>query len=504
VTDVEPQLDSGQPGPAPLEPIDLLLGEGDAEGRERLRAAIVADPVATFAMAETVALLERCRELRVEPGATFAAKLADVVARAERRLLPPPSPWVGPLWGLAAAAIVFALLRLWDPLRGPTADAAPAAVAVPVEPAPAADGAVDEPAPVRVLDVRAVAWQEELDTMRRRLEQEPMPQLREALEAGVGAHDDALGGWLDPRNTLMLMRLDHELRANAATRREALRRQGGLAAADERVQELADSIGRQLLDAIPAADADAADAGAVALGVRALIAAGPGGAERARALAAGSDWLARRVVVAIDAELVACLAALVEVAAVTGAHRELAASQGERLVRLVLHVDAENWSRRLPDLLGARMAPGVLAEASRVLGRLPGLGVDGARCALVRRLLLGPLRERRARGEDSPQLVAAMLYGSADLLPEPERDALELQLRRWKPVRLVPDFATAQQHAWALAPGRYGHTRHQAELRQLAVCADPRDLGPRAAFCLCLATGYAGSVGALARFATGS
>jgi hypothetical protein len=486
----------------PLAPIDLLLGEGAPAARAELRRAIAADPAATFAMAETVALLERCREVRVEPGPAFAAKLADVTARAERRLLPPPSRWHGPLWGLAAAAVVFALLRLLDPLRRPAGavELPVAPIAAPAEPASARDEAVRRP----VLDVRVVAWQEELETMRRRLGQEPMPQLREALEAGVEAHDDALGSWLDPRNTLMLMRLDHERRADAATRRELLRSQGGLAAADERVQELADAIAGELRGAIAGADRGAPDASAVALGVRALIAAGPGGADRTAALTAASDWLARVVVAANDAELVQCLAALVEVTAVTGAHRALVASQGERLVRLVLHVDAENWSRRLPDLLGAKIAPGVLAEASRVLGRLPGVGVDSARCALVRRLLLGPLRARRAHGEDSPQLVAAMLYGSADLLPDAERDALELQLRRWKPARLAPDFATVQQVAWALAPGRPGHARHQAELRQLAVCADPGQLPARAAFCLCLATGYAGSVGAAARFAAGS
>ncbi len=488
-----------------LAPIDLLLGEGELCEQQQLRGAIGADPAAMFAMAETVALLERCREVRVEPGPSYAAKLAAAVARAERRLLPPPSPWRGALWGLAAAAAAFALLRVWDPLRRaePTVAVDGPAAASP-ERAPA-DAEAPLP-PVHLLDARAVAWQEELDAMRRRLERESSGYLREAFEAGIEARTDVLGSWLDPRNGLMLMRLDHERRGDPEHRREVLRSRGGILAADQRAQQLADAIAAELVEQLQRQDADdgAVAAGAVGLAVRALIAVGPDGAARARAVAAGSELLARRVVAANDVELVQCLAALVEVAAVTGEHRELVVRQGERLVQHVLHVDGENWSRRLPDLLGTRIAPGVLAEASRVLGRLPGFGVDAGRCAIVRQLLLAPLRERRARGEDTPQLVAALLYGSADLLLESERDALELQLRRWKPVRLAPDFASVHQFAWALEPDRVGYTRHQSELRQLTVCADPVELGPRAAFCLCLATGYAGSAGVAARLAARS
>lgn len=486
------------PEPAvPLAPIDLLLGEGSATEQIGLRAAIGSDPTAMFAMAETVALVERFRELRTDPSPAFGPKLADVVARAERRLLPPPSPWPGVLWGLAAAAVLFAVLRLWHPLARSTPDVA---FDVPVPAAPAAEPEPEaEAAPgVPVLDARLLAWRENVDTMRRRLDLEPSPHLREAFEAGLDTPTDALGSWLDPRNALMLMRLDHERRGDAGHRRDELARLGGMAAADERIQQLADVIALQLPELLRARAgvAPGPDAEAVALGVRAVIAAGPAGAQREHALDAGGDWLAQRIVAAHGAELVWCLTGLVETSVITGAHRELASAHGERLLRTVLEVDAENWSRRLPDLLGTRVAPAVLAEASRVLGRLPLLGADGARCALVRQLLLGPLRERRAHGEDSPRLVAAMLYGSADLLPEAERAALELQLRRWQPVRLVPDYTTVQQYAWSLAPGRLGFTRHHAGLRQLAVLPDPGELGRRAALCMSLATGYAGGPGA--------
>jgi hypothetical protein len=96
------------------------------------------------------------------------------------------------------------------------------------------------------------------------------------------------------------------------------------------------------------------------------------------------------------------------------------------------------------------------------------------------------------------------VYGSADLLGGPERLALEVQLRRWQPRHLLPDFATLQQLAWSLPPRHAGHLRQQAELRQLAVCADPGELGARAAFCLVLATGYAAFTGdVLPRLAAG-
>lgn len=475
----------------PLGPIDVVLRQGSLQAQAESWQRAATMPRAMLEMAETVALVEQFRAVRTEPGPRFAIKLADVMARAERRLLPPPSPWQGLPWGLAAAAILFVCLWTWDPLRRPEVSTASLVLATTPPSAGAtetAETAEGEPLPEAV-DSREVAWQADVETMRQRLGREPSPHLRQALEAGLEKDPDALGRWLDPRNALVLMRLDHELRASAELRQEALRRQGGLPAADVRVQQLAEGLAGQLAGLADQVPPPAI--GDVALAVRALIAAGPGGEARHLALQAGGDWLAAQLPHSNAAERVRALAALLEISAVTGRHQAVVAAEGEQLLALVLHVDAENWSRRLPELLGPRVPAGVLADASRVLARLPGVGVDGGRCAMVRQLLLGPLRERRAAGEDSPELVAALLYGSADLLAEAERDQLELQLRRWKPVRLAPDFATVHQMAWSLAPGRRGFTRHQAELRQLAVCADPLDLGPRAALLLCLATNYA-------------
>ena len=124
-------------------------------------------------------------------------------------------------------------------------------------------------------------------------------------------------------------------------------------------------------------------------------------------------------------------------------------------------------------------------------------GVDAPRCALVRNLVLGQLRDLRDQGQERPEVLAAMLYGLGDLLQEGERERVLHSLRRWKLTRLAPDFVTVQQLAWARRPGELGFTRLQGELRQLGVLAAPTSLLERAAFCLCLSTNFAGYVGDL-------
>jgi hypothetical protein len=176
---------------------------------------------------------------------------------------------------------------------------------------------------------------------------------------------------------------------------------------------------------------------------------------------------------------------------VTGRHFDAVEAHGQRLVDSVLRPDAQNWERSLPALLANRLPAATVGDASRLLQRLPGFGLDAGRCTLVRRLLLGQLRARRDAGQDGPEVLAALVYGCDDLLAATERASIEVQLRRWKPARLVPDFRTVQQLAWAVEPGRAGFTRLQGELRQLAVCADPVALSARAAFSLCLSTNFA-------------
>ena len=193
------------------------------------------------------------------------------------------------------------------------------------------------------------------------------------------------------------------------------------------------------------------------------------------------------------------LSGLVELAAVTGRHFDAVSTHGRRLVDEVLEADDDRWRRRRPALLAGAVDAHTLGEAGRVVSRLPAFGVDPDRCTLFRSLALGRLREQRAGGQDRPEVLAAMSYGFADLLDRErnERDRLTWALQRWKPARLAPDYATVQQMAWSLSPGTRGFTRMQRELRQLAVQPAPTALRDQAAFCLCLATSYAGFVDGL-------
>jgi hypothetical protein len=481
--------------------VDLLLDEGAAPAQQALRSRIQDEPLLALEMAATVALFESFRQLQIEPSARLGCRLSDVVRRAERRTAPPPAGhWLVKVSCVAAAAAIgFAVLWQWDPLGrragsrlAPVVriDAAPAGVVgKPLDPVAAGD------APGRVVPEAAdVAWEDALQTMRDRLSLETAHRLEQAFEAALRPTSDPLQRWLEPRNALASLRADHELRAQPEVRRALLRLQGGLVAVDERVQELTARIAGELL----AQCADAATAGsdqatlqAVALGVRALIAAGAVSEQRSAALERGGDWLAARLPDCTDARLVVALAPLVELEAVGGRYGDLVVQHGRRLIDEVLRADADTWGRRRPELLGGTVPVSTLADASRLLSWLPGVGVDPARCHIVRQLLLGRLRERRDAGDDGPGLLAAMLYGCADLMAPAERDEVERELRRWTPLRLAPDFVTVHQLAWGFEPGRLGFTRLQRELRRLAVLPDPGSLGPRAAFCLCLATGYA-------------
>jgi hypothetical protein len=403
-----------------------------------------------------------------------------------------------------AAVLAFAVLWSWDPL-GRRAPVGAAGTCVRIDDVPpvrlAASGGLDDPmavasvdgteaeGPRRVLDVAEAEWQQALEIMRNRLSMETSRRLEQAFEVALLPPADPLQRWLDPRNALASLRADHESRARPEVRRALLRLQGSMVAVDERVQQLADRIARDVVIQAVAGGDERLET--VALSVRALIAAGASDAERSEALAVGSDWLAARLPGYAGARLACALSPLVEVAAVSGKYDELVALHGRRLVDEVLRADADTWGRRRPELLSSMVPVAVLGDAMRLLRLLPGVGVDPARCHIVRELLLGRLRERCDAGDDGPGLLAAMLYGGADLLTSTERDDVERELRRWTPLRLAPDFVTVQQLAWGVEPARVGFTRLQRELRRLAVLPDPKQLGPRAAFCLCLATGYA-------------
>ncbi|MFK7740956.1 MAG: hypothetical protein AB8H80_11595 [Planctomycetota bacterium] len=588
--------------------IDLLLEQGNRDELAQMRRKVSSDPMLALELADTVSLVEQFRHLRTDASPEFAGRLEDVSRKAERHrrshFEPASKRWHMLALMAASAALTFGLLH-WldlveklvpssrDPIgglvlatvdadsrAGSRAQAARAgsplaggsAAKLPVGEWPSAtslgtssdepfdDQPVDDkPFDDEPVDYEDMVWGESMQAIRRRLDQEGAGRnksdlLREALEAGLDASGDPLAQWLLPSNQVELSRLDHELRASAAVRADALRRRGALVAVDGRVQELADEIaaglwamvGEQGTD-LEGVDLDRVET--IAWSVRALIGAGST-AQRVLPMRAGGDWLAARLHKFHGERLVWGLSALAELAAISGQHFEAVAEHGARLANEVLVPDEERWSRRRPELLQGRIDARALGEAGRVLARLPAFGIESRRCLIVRQLILGQLRERRAASEqDRPETLAAMLYGYRDLLEhvvvagmpkagQPDRladgmadtladsladsmadatqagpgggprggdeaavrsesDQISQSLRRWRLRHLAPDFRVVQQIAWSLQPGNRGSTRLQRELRRIAVVAAPNELRERAAFCLCLATNYAGFVGAL-------
>ena len=488
-------MDDDTPEPA-LQAIDLLLGEGSAAEQAGLRVQIDGDPMTMLAMAETVALIEQLREVRVEAGSAYADKLAQIVRRATHRLpSPQPTGWGGPLFMAAAALVACVGLHYFDPAG---LHEAAAVEWIHVERRPQTQVAVPNVVP----ELAEVAWESAVDRMRQRLGEADASLMREAFEDGLRPDRDALSRWIDPRNALVWLRLDHELRANAARRVDVIAEHGGLLAVDERAQQLAFGLAAQLPSLMLESPSPRTVA-VVALAVRALIATGAD-PRRSQALALAGDWLSVQCPRCTGAARVTALAGLIEYAAIYEAHRDAVRGIGETLVDEVLRSDVETWEkRRLPELVGNHIEAAVLGDVGRVLAKLPAFGVEGARCALVRQLCLGQLRTRCASGAPSAEVCAALVFGYADLLPELERAEVELQLLRWKPVRLLPDFVTVQQLAWGIEPGRRGFSRLQNELRQLAVCPTPVAFAERAVFCLCLAKDYAAFGGHAALAAVG-
>lgn len=505
-----------------VDALELVLQQGSEAQRAATRQRLADDPLLAIELAEARMLVEEFRTLRTEPSRRYDRLLRQLGARAERSRPARPGlfgrRWTGPLLAAAAAVLAFVGLRAADPLaclrtedslRVPVALSPSEATALsPSEamavaaPSPGQERTVPElVVPVHIETRDEVLFADAVEVMRRQLDGQASPLLREALEVGL-RRDVRLDGWVLPRNALALMRRDHELRGDASVRQQELRRRGGAPDTDLRAQELADRIALSLLAALDGA-APSPSLDEVGLGLRALVAAGPGDVVRHAALLRGGDWLAQRLPEWSGARLVAALSALVEVAAVTDGHRDALAAHGRRLVDDVLRRDQQNWERSLPELVGHHVAPGVLGEAGRLLARLPGVDVEARRAGLVRQLVLGQLRSRRVPNNERPEVVAALVYGFADLLAERERDELEHELLRWRPLHLVPDFATVQQQAWGLLPGRLGFTRLQTARRRLAMLPSPAEPTELAGLCLCLCTDYAAFPTAAAEAALG-
>ena len=102
-----------------LEAIDVLLGQDTPAERAKAREERARDPLAAVEFAETRQLLEAMRGLRVEPSDRLRRGLDSVVrecARRQSRRRPTPALWLQVSTVAAAAAVLFSLLWVFDPL----------------------------------------------------------------------------------------------------------------------------------------------------------------------------------------------------------------------------------------------------------------------------------------------------------------------------------------------------------------------------------------------------
>ncbi|MGE3174102.1 MAG: hypothetical protein AB7O97_15855 [Planctomycetota bacterium] len=458
--------------------VDLALGEGAPADQERLRGELAGDPLRAIEFAETRQLLERMRGLQVDASSGFAARLEHVIRQGEQRQhwrRASPRLWPQVLAVTAAAAALFLLLAVLDPLRlrtrGDGAVGAP-----PAQPMLAAAVPARAAAPLPATIARA--W----DATQRMLPDSRLVTAFDRLQNG--GPRARLSQWLSPRNAVAVLRLEHELRGTADARRQALRARGHLAVVEDRVQDLCADLAVALLGG----DADALPTEEMALTVRALIAAG--GQHRA-AIDRGAELLAARLPALSAGPLAGALQALGEVAAAFGSPFEAAVHEhGRRLVDEVVAVEGEIWSRRLPALLAWSTPATEVAAAGRFLRIAPAFGIDADQAMLVRLLLLERLQERRDPRNETPDLPAALVYGFGDLLSAADRDEVERRLRTWRPEALLPDFETLQQVAATRDPSCTGYARWQLDLRRVCAVPTPDGTGDRAALCLCLATSF--------------
>lgn len=460
-----------------LRPIDWLLGEGSEAERGALEAQANRDPGLTLELAETVEFLERLRALSIAPGPRLRFLLARLDRTAALRVQRAAAGRIGRgglMAFVAAAALVFAALRLWRPLEEvPTAgtsawsgigglDLVRHAAAPPPAPVQREESAVAPPEPPFSPDAE--------------------PRLYAALARLADRRaPDPLVGWIAPSNLLAVQRLEAELRGSAEFRRQALARSGANPDADGRVQQLAAAVAAAARARLDAGEGEPREIGQA---LRALVAAGstPLGGPHAGMVASCVDWLLAAMREGLeDGDLVGALAALVEPAVADPEVRAAVSQHGQRLVLETV------TARGRPSLLGWRTSVDCLADAGRVFAVLPAWGVEPELAFQARRLCLAHLEERRVE-HDGPEILLAELYGYADLV---DREELEFQVRAWRPAALLPDYGALQHLAWSREPGAPGWTRFQREMRRLAAVPTPAELADQSALLMSLATSFA-------------
>lgn len=317
-------------------------------------------------------------------------------------------------------------------------------------------------------------------------------------------------GWLDARNGLEQLRAEFRQRFSAEGRRAVLVATGAAVGREDRIQELAEVVAARL-DGMLAGARDgaaeqpgqheqaAAPVGPLALGVRALLAAGSTrvlGPHRAIVRRAAEELQERLAAGLPDEVATTVLAAVMDLAVVSGGRAEdLVREHAARLAAATVSLHGE----RRPPLLHWQTPLASLADAGYVLRLAPAFGAPAPLCARARRLVLKHLHERLDGTTERPEVLAAMLYGFGDLV---DQAAVDQRLALWSPRLLLPDYLALLHYAWGQYPLREGWADFQSDLRYLAALPVPAVLDEAAALLMTLATNFA-APGSLSLFARG-
>lgn len=336
-------------------------------------------------------------------------------------------------------------------------------------------------------------------------------ELRDLMAAAGPA---AVFEGLPARNALEALRAQFRQRFSREERREALAASGADPDREDRIQDLAGVVAAELeaqlraVDSLPAEDrpaeemafAPARSVFDLALGLRALLAAGSSRAvgEHRQVVRDGTEALLDALEAGADDEATASiLAALSDIAVVSGGKvSEVVRRHASRLAASTLDFSRGRRQRRAdvdvdslrPALLHWQTRTASLADAGQVLALAPAFGAPATTCARARRLILRHLEERLTAGSERPDVIAAMLYGFGDLV---DREDLDRRLKMWRPQLLLPNYVALYHYAWGQYPLRPGWTQFQQDLRWVTAQRGPKLVSDTAALLLTLAMNFA-------------
>ena len=478
--------------------VDHLLGEGPPDERESWREQIAVDVELATQQAELSCLLERMRELEVEPSGRVPRELRRIVQRRAARRRPAPAPsWSARAWtAIRVAAVALLSLGLGlvcldeegfvrRALRGdePAEGAGKAIAAKFWNPSllraakSAADAELDQLLDPTRLPIDSAAFVANY----RSLAERPFP--------------DGFVALMSAENLIAHLRQESELRFSAAARAKA-RRANGTPNLDARIAATSAQIAVRVERTLGSVAQDAAavlDAEQVvglSFALRALVAAGSSleHGEHAPTVRACRDAMLRELP-ALPRQLQPSVLAAISELAILGDRLSAAvlANAADDLARDTLRAPTDG---RRPAMLSWLTPLQSLADAGRVLLVAPAFGTHAMLAFHARLMIAAHLGERldARSGSEQPALVAAQLYGFGDLIDRREADR---RLTLWRGAALLPDFVAMHHAAWSRYPVRSGWASFQRELRQIAGVPTPDGLSDASALLLTLCTNTA-------------